>query len=298
MTTPTPLTDGQHQLGSVLIGAGTNVLIATIEGLGQPPLRSSDVEPPGEDGLWLGTDYYSGRTLRIDAGIRQAGDWQGVLDTLSALLDDSDTPTVRGQGGTTLDLRLKFPGRDARVIRGRLRKLDPDVSQSIHGWVPLDIEFQAQDHLFYADAPGTTSMPLGSLTAGGVTFPLVFPFTIAGDPSAVGRPGFLEVAGTAPTWPVLRVAGPCANPTITHVASGRTLTVQTTLAAGEWVEIDTRPGWRTVLRENGGSVPLAPTSRIDQFVLSPGLNEIHWSATDPTLTSTLAVTWWPAYKAL
>lgn len=298
MTTPTPLTDGQHQLGSVLIGAGTNVLIAAIEGLGQPPLRSSDVEPPGEDGLWLGTDYYSGRTLRIDAGIRQAGDWQGVLDTLSALLDDSDTPTVRGQGGTTLDLRLKFPGRDARVIRGRLRKLDPDVSQSIHGWVPLDIEFQAQDHLFYADAPGTTSMPLGSLTAGGVTFPLVFPFTIAGDPSAVGRPGFLEVAGTAPTWPVLRVAGPCANPTITHVASGRTLTVQTTLAAGEWVEIDTRPGWRTVLRENGGSVPLAPTSRIDQFVLSPGLNEIHWSATDPTLTSTLAVTWWPAYKAL
>jgi hypothetical protein len=168
----------------------------------------------------------------------------------------------------------------------------------VFGYAPLDIEFQTSDHLFYADTPGTTSMPLGSLTAGGVTFPLVFPFTIAGDPSAVGRPGFLQVEGTAPTWPVLRVAGPCANPTITHVASGRSLTVLATLAAGEWVEIDTRPGWRTVLRENGGSARLAPTSRVDEFVLSPGLNEIHWSATDPTLTSTLAVTWWPAYKAL
>jgi phage-related protein len=131
-----------------------------------------------------------------------------------------------------------------------------------------------------------------------MTFPLQFPFTIAGDPSAIGRPGYLQVEGTAPTWPVIRVNGPCANPTIVHVTTGRQLTLQTTLAAGEWVEIDTRPGWRSVLRENGGGAPLAATSRIDEFVLTPGLNEIRWQATDNTLTSTLAVTWWPAYKAL
>lgn len=298
MSTPIELADGQHQLGTVLIGTGTAVRIATIEGLGQPPLRTQDVEPPGEDGLWIGADYYGGRTLRIDAGISQSGNQAGALDTLAALQDDADTPAVRGAGGTVMNLRLKFPGRDTRVVRGRLRKLSPDVTKSIHGWIPLDIEFQAQDHLYYADEPSSTSMPLGALTAGGMTFPLAFPFTIAGDPAAVGRPGFLEVDGTASTWPVLRVSGPCANPVITHVASGRRLTVQTTLAAGEWVEIDTRPGWRSVLRENGGSASLAPASRIDQFVLTPGLNEIQWSASDLTLTSTLAVTWWPAYKAL
>jgi phage-related protein len=141
-------------------------------------------------------------------------------------------------------------------------------------------------------------MPLGSLTEGGMTFPLQFPFTIAGAASAIARPGYIQVDGTKATAPVLRVNGPCANPSITHVGSGRTLTVQTTLAAGEWVQIDTRPGWRTVLRENGGGAPLTAVSRIDQFVLTPGLNEIRWNATDNTLTSTLAVTWWPAYKAL
>ena len=298
MSTPIELADYQHQLGTVLIGRGTSIDVRTIEGLGQPPLRTADVEPPGEDGTWLGTDYYAGRLLRIDAAVKVVADDAGVLDAAAGLQDDADTPEVRGQGGTTMDLRLKFPGRPARVVRGRLRKFEVTLDQVVFGYAPLDIEFQAQDHLFYADSPGTTSMPLGSLTAGGVTFPLVFPFTIAGDPSAVGRPGFLEVEGTAPTWPVLRVAGPCANPTITHVASGRSLTVLTTLLAGEWVEIDTRPGWRTVLRENGGSARLSPASRIDEFVLVPGLNEIHWSATDLTLTSTLAVTWWPAYKAL
>ncbi|MCX4911797.1 hypothetical protein [Streptomyces sp. NBC_00878] len=298
MSTPIELEDGQHQLGSVLIGRGTSVRIATIEGLGQPSVRSQDVEPPGEDGLWIGADYYSGRTLRIDAGISQSGNQAGALDTLAALQADADSAGVRGSGGLTMSLRLKFPGRPTRVVRGRLRKLEPDVTKSIHGWIPLDIEFQGQDHLYYADEPDTTSIPLGILSHGGFTAPIVPPFTIAGDPFAVGRPSFLSVAGTAPTWPLLRVNGPCANPSITHVESGVSITVQTTLADGEWVEIDTRPGWRTVLRNNGGGAPMTPQSRIDLFRLTPGPNEIAWAATDPTLTSTLAVTWWPAYKAL
>lgn len=298
MSTPVELVDYQHQLGSVLIGRGTAVDIRALEGLGQPVVRAQDVEPPGQDGLWLGPDFYAGRILRIDAAIKKPGQVPAVLDAAAALQDESDTAAVRGQGGTTVNLRLKFPGRPVRVVRGRLRKFEPDLSQLIHGYVPLDIEVQAADHLYYADESASTSMPLGSLTAGGMTFPLQFPFVIAGDPSAVGRPGYLEVEGTTATWPVIRVTGPCANPTITHVTTGRSLTVLTTLAAGEWVEIDTRPGWRSVLRENGGAAPLAPASRIDEFVLTPGMNEIRWQATDNTLTSTLAVTWWPAYKAL
>lgn len=298
MSTPVELGDFQHELGGVLIGRDTNVDIRAIEGLGQPPVRSDDVEPPGEDGTWLGTDYYAGRIIRIDAAAKVAENVPGVLDLTADLQDLADTAQVRGQGGTTMDLRLKFPGRPARTVRGRLRRFDPDFTQLIHGYAPLDIEFQAQDHLYYDSESQTTSMPLGSLTAGGITFPLQFPFTIAGAASAVARPGYIQVDGTNATPPVLRVNGPCANPSITHVGTGRTLTVQTTLAAGEWVQIDTRPGWRTVLRENGGGASLTAQSRIDQFVLTPGLNEIRWSATDNSLTSTLAVTWWPAYKAL
>jgi hypothetical protein len=298
MSTPVELVDYQHQLGPVLIGRGTSITIRAIEGLGQVAPRTTDVEPPGEDGLWLGPDYYGGRTVRIDAAVKNPGNSSAVLDTLALLQDASDTAAVRGQAGTTLALRLKFPGRPTRVVHGRLRKFEPDLVTLKHGYAPVDLEFQTADHLYYDDESQSTSMPLGSLTEGGMTFPLQFPFTIAGDPSAIGRPGYLEVGGTRETWPVIRVSGPCANPTITHVTTGRSLTVLTTLAAGEWVEIDTRPGWRTVLRENGGGAPLAPASRIDQFVLTPGLNEIRWTATDNTLTSTLAVTWWPAYKAL
>lgn len=297
MSTPVELIDHQHELAGILIGKDTPVVISAIEGLGRAPQRTADVEPPGEDGLWLGPDYFSGRTIRIAAGIKTPGDEAAALAVHAALQEATDDEAVRLAGGATTTLRLKFPGRPARTVYGRIRALDADLSQAKHGWIPLDIEFTAQDQLFYGEQQ-STAMPLGSLTQGGLTFPLMFPFTIEYTAGAIGRPGFITVEGTAPTWPVLRVAGPCANPSISHVASGRTLTVQGSLAAGEWVEIDTRPGWRTVLRDNGGGMPLTAQSRIDLFRLDPGLNEIHWTATDPTLTSTLAVTWWPAYKAL
>jgi hypothetical protein len=298
MSTPVELDDFQHELAGVLIGHGTPIVLATIEGLGRAKVRTADVEPPGEDGLWLGADYYTGRTVRIPAGIKVPGNEAGALDVLAQLEDATSDDAVRLIGGATLDLRLKFPGRDARVVRGRVRQLEADLTTVKHGWIPLDIEFTAADHLFYADTAESASIPLGGLTEGGMTFPLMFPFTIEDTAGAVGRPGFLTVAGTAPTWPLLRINGPCANPTVKHVATGRTLTVQASLAAGEWIQIDTRPGWRSVLRNNGGGAPLSPTSRIDTFQFLPGVNEIHWTATDPTLTSTLAVTWWPAFKAL
>jgi phage-related protein len=291
------LVDGQHELAGVLIGKGTPVVIAAIEGLGRAPQRTADVEPPGQDGLWLGPDLFNGRTIKIDASIKTPGNQQAALDVHAQLQEAADNEAVRLAGGATTDLRLKFPGRPARIVRGRIRELAAVLTQAKHGLIPLDIEFTGQDQLFY-DEQQTTSMPLGALTQGGLTFPLVFPFTIEYTAGAVGRPGFIDTAGTAPTWPVLRITGPCANPVIKHVASGRTLTVQGSLLAGEWVEIDTRPGWRTVLRSNGGGMALTPQSRIDLFRLDPGLNEIHWNATDPTLTSSLAVTWWPAYKAL
>ncbi|MGP3737905.1 phage distal tail protein (plasmid) [Streptomyces sp. GDS52] len=297
MSTPVELADHQHDLAGILIGRGTPVVVAAIEGLGRAPQRTADIEPPGEDGLWLGPDFFAGRTIRIDAGIRTPGDEVAALAVHAALQEAADDEAVRLAGGATTSLRLKFPGRPARTVRGRIRLLDADLTTAVHGWIPLDIEYTAHDHLYYGERQ-STSMPLGSLTQGGMTFPVMFPFTIEDTAGAVGRPGFLTVTGSAPTWPVLRISGPCANPSVTHVASGRTLTVQGSLAAGEWVEIDTRPGWRTVLRSNGGGMPLTARSRIDLFRLAPGLNELHWTATDPTLTSTLAVTWWPAYKAL
>ncbi|MEU9097094.1 hypothetical protein [Streptomyces sp. NPDC048361] len=294
---PVPLSDFQHDLGGLVIGAGTAISIANIEGLGRAPVRTGDVDPPHADGIWLGADYYSGRTIRIDAAIKTPGDPAAALDILAALERLHDDPALRLTGGAATALRLKLPGRDIRVVFGRLRKADADLERLVHGWLPIDIEFLTADPLFYADHQEQLVMPLRTIVGGGFTAPVVAPIVVTPAPGGAARPGWMTVEGTAPTWPVLRIDGPCANPVITHAESGHALRLDAAIGRDEWVEIDTRPTWRSVLRRDGGSVPLTG-GRLDAFSLPPGRSEIRWQATDPSNSARLTVTWRPAWSTL
>ena len=296
----TALLDYQHEIGGVLIGAGTAVLLGNIEGLGRATVRATDVDPPDQDGTWPGQDYYAARTVRIPAGIRTPGDAGAALDILASLQAAADDPGVRLQGGAVMDLRLKLPGRDVRVLHGRLRTLDADLEQVVHGWIPLDLQFVAVDPRFYADDLSVVSVPLGQVFGGGFSAPVRAPVRVTSTAGADARPGWVTNAGTAETWPLLRIDGPCTNPTITHVESGRALTLNTSIPAGDWIEIDTRPTWRTVLRGNGGnaSTTLTGSSRIDLFSMPAGRSELRWTAVDDTNTCRLTVSWRSAWLAL
>lgn len=295
------LTDWQYDLGGVLIGKGTTVNVIDTSGFGRPPVRDNDVDRPSMDGQWAGPDYWSGRQVQIDAAIKIPGQPDACLDMIAAIQAASDTAAVRLVGGQGMTLRIKRPGRPVKRLTARMRKLDPEDKDIIHGYVPLDIEFLAHDPQFYADTETTTELPLGWLTGGGFAAPVAAPIFVQDGTVAAVRPGWVTNAGDADAWPIIRITGPCTNVTITHVASGRSLTLPTlTLAAGRWVEIDTRPGYCTVTWDNGGnaSTYLSPSSRIDLFSLPPGTSEMRWTAFDNTNTARLRLTWRDAYIAL
>lgn len=61
---PAVLKDFQLELGGVVIGHGTWVPIAEIEGLGRAPVRGDVVPRPGADGAWAGIEALaSGRAI-------------------------------------------------------------------------------------------------------------------------------------------------------------------------------------------------------------------------------------------
>ncbi|QKW31411.1 phage tail family protein (plasmid) [Streptomyces seoulensis] len=298
---PLDLTDWQYDLGGVVIGAGTSVDVIETAGLGRPPVRDNDVDQPSMDGQWAGPDYWSARTVQIDAAIKMPGQPDACHDVIAAIQQASDTAAVRLVGGQGMVLRIKRPGRPVKQLTGRLRKLDPEYKQVIHGYVPLDLEFVAHDPTFYADTDSTTELPLGWLSGGGFTAPVTAPIYVQSGTTAATRPGWVTNAGDTDAWPVIRITGPCSNVSILHADSGRTLALPTlTLAAGRWVEIDTRPGYRTVTWDNGGNagVYLSPASRLDLFSLPPGQSEMRWTAVDNTNTARLRITWRNAYVAL
>ncbi len=300
MTDPI-LTTGQLDLAGIVIGADTAVQIRDITGLGRPPVRDNDVDQPSLDGAWPGPDYYAARPVQIDAAIRIPGDRAAALNLLADLQQPLHTAAIRLTAGTTQDLRLAWPGRPVKRLHGRVRRLDADMQRSIHGYIPLDIEYLATDPLWYADTTTVAEIPLGWLTGGGFAAPVVAPVYVQDGTVAADRPGWVTNAGTTDTWPIIRITGPCAQVTITHVPTGRTLQLPTlALTAGQWIDIDTRPGFRTVTRETGGNALsyLSPASRIDQFSLPPGQSEMRWTAVDNTNTARLRLTWRDAYTAL
>jgi hypothetical protein len=253
------------------------------------------------DGQWAGPDYWAGRQIQFDAAIKIPGDPDACQDMVAALQAATDASSVRLVGGQGLALRIKRPGRPVKQLTVRARKLDPDDSRIIHGYVPLDLEFLAHDPTWYADAETTTEIPLGWLTGGGFAAPVVAPIYVQDGTVAADRPGWVTNNGDADAWPVIRITGPCSNVSIIHVPTGRTLAMPTlTLAAGRWVELDTRPGYRTVTWDNGGnaSAYLTPGSRIDLFSLPPGQSEMRWTAFDNTNSARLRLTWRDAYIAL
>ncbi|MFJ4473226.1 phage distal tail protein [Streptomyces sp. NPDC089424] len=294
------LADWQYDIGGVVIGAGTSVQVRETAGFGRPPVRDSDVDQPSSDGQFAGPDYWSGRQVQIDAAIKIPGDAAACHDMVANLEAATDASSVRLVAGQGMPFRVKRPGRPVKRLTVRTRRLAPEYRQVIHGYVPLDMEFLAHDPTWYADEESTTEIPLGWLTGGGFAAPVTAPIFVQSGTTAADRPGWVHNAGSADTWPVIRITGPCANVTVIHVPTGRTLALPTlNLDAGQWVEIDTRPGYRTVTRENGGNANyLSPASRIDLFSLPPGTSEMRWTAFDSTNTARLRMTWRDAYTAL
>lgn len=299
---PLEIDDYQYDVGGVLIGTGTLVNVISTKGLlGRPPVRDNDVDQPSMDGMFAGPDYFAARQVQIEAAVKTPGNAGAAHDMVAALQAVTDAADVRLVGGQGLTLRCKRPGRVVKRLTVRTRTLDPEDEQVIHGYLPMELEFLAHDPTWYADEETTTEIPLGWLTGGGFTAPIVAPIFVQDGTVAAVRPGWVTNSGDADAWPVIRITGPCANISVIHVASGRTLALPTlSLATGRWIEIDTRPGYRTVTWDNGGnaSTYLSPASRIDLFSLPPGQSEMRWTAFDNTNSARMRLTWRDAYIAL
>ncbi len=198
-------------------------------------------------------------------------------------------------------MRAKWPGRPVKRLYGRWRRVEAvTMSQAIYGWIPLALEFTVMDPCWHADESQSLTLPLDvSDDSQGFKAPVVAPIT-TGVSNPSQRPGWVLNSGNQGAWPTVRIDGPVTNPKVWVVETGRYLQLNTSLAVGEWIEIETRPGTRWVLRNGSGNAATALTakSRLDLFRIPPKRSEIRWTATDYTNTCRLTLSWRDAYKAL
>ena len=259
------------------------ILSPDSSGLDSPDIRESFDDIPEGDGAVHGTFFKGRRPVILSGVIRHtdATDRNTRIDRLRRAaglntLEDSIL-TWTPDGGESLMLRLRL-NQALRVVGG---------------WVKsFQIPLIAEDPLIYSESLNTTEITATTTVEFGREYPRVYPLDYGALP-AVGQ-GNVTNEGDVTSPPILRVYGPGQNPAITNMATGETITLLYTLAAGDYLHIDPLKGEVLLngVLNRYSAVDLSSTS---WWGLEPGTNDIRLRYFSYSTGAKLQVDWRDAY---
>ncbi|MEU8264485.1 hypothetical protein AB0C02_28165 [Micromonospora sp. NPDC048999] len=241
-------------------------------------------------GSWSGAEWAAERVvpmrILVDAGRDDVG---AALDLRHALAAAFAPVTT----GPDVPLRWRQGGREYQLFV-RPRMAEPDLSLLGAGRMWVRCAAVAVDPRIYSATERVTA-PLGApVYTGGLRVPFRVPFRLvtqqtAGIATAVN-------AGLAPAGLRLRFAGPSPQPRVTVQwpdGTRRQLRVALTLAAGEWLDVDTEA--RTALLNGDPTNSRRADVTGDWPLLAPGSNTLRYAAAEwasGTVTGRWWDTWW------
>lgn len=270
------------QIGSLLLGPGTDYILHSVEGFGVPGVRSSDQERPQDHGIYLGADYLTNRVLTLEATVRGDSPAAAVAN-MDTLLDAWRTPTPTGRQ----PLRVKVPGKPVLYINGRPRRAALKTDRILGRRVGATLEYVSESPAWLADAISSISLTLPDPTAGR-TYPRVYPLAYG---TSTSGSYLVTNTGNFPAFPTGRITGPVSNPRLENITAGQVLQFNIALADGDYLDLD----WaeRTVLLNGTASRYYTLTANSAWWPIAPGQNEVRYIANTFQPGST-TVLWWRA----
>lgn len=287
----TDLLERQAELGGVLFGDLTPVMIGH-EGImiSDADTRLGDRDTPGADGGQFGIDYRDGRTLSMDLWTNTANGAESRA-AFARLHREWGDGTVRATSRAVVPLRFRLEGGDTWVAYGRPRKWTPANQRTrAQGTADVVADFRTHGPRFFSDVERSVQLGLAASGGGGITWPITWPITWA--PSGRSRQDAAVNWGDSPTWPVITISGPVAQPEVEFVGTGRRVRLDMTIPWDRTVTIDTRPWARTVLRDDGAS--FAGQLRGDMLAdlqLPVGQTTVAYRGTDLSGQSACTISW-------
>ena len=294
-----------YGFGGPLPATGATVVIEDVD-FGDPDIETKDVARPRADGMAFGRDWRRGRSISLSLAVLTvytvpAVAGMGGYGTATALAELGQLSRrwqadgVRTVPGAVSMLRYRLAGRQ-RVVYGRGRKLSAVTTQATLGRIPVTAEFACSDHLFYDDTQRTNLVNFIPPGAGGLTFPISFPWSTV----TIGySPGEVTVDGDVATWLTVVIKGPIAQPEVRCIG-GWTIGLDYSIPNGRYVVIDPRPWSRGVRLDDGTNLAGALTRtspRLSEIKIEPGLSEIVLTGRDETGSSNMLLAWRAAFTS-
>ena len=147
----------------------------------------------------------------------------------------------------------------------------------------------------YWQALTTSSVAYSYTTGTGTAWFPIFPLRLAAGAELAAGSG-VDNTGDVDVWPTITATGPFTSLTLRSVTFGRSITVTTTVAAGQTLTIDTAPRTRTV--DLAGVNAWADLTTREWWPLAPGVNDITVSADNATGTTSVVLSWLPRFLSV
>lgn len=288
------LEQSQFEFAGVVFGRSCPIEVTDIE-WGAPEIAAADVESETRDGIVFGRDTVGGSTLTLELLTNgQAAD--EALAAWAALSAVWNAPTWRRTPRAVAPLRLRSWGGPARVVYGRPREWKPANTQAILSGVTAHAaEFRSIDGAYYDDVESERILSMAPDLSGGVTYPITYPAQYG--PVSTVDSNTLPVGGDRATWPVITVAGPIVNPTVTFLGTGVRMRVTTTLTHTQTLTIDPRPWAQTIRRSDGANLrgSASPIPMTALALPAQSAPVVQFTGQDPTGDSRCTIRWRDAY---
>lgn len=248
-----------------------------------PPLAFTEDPVPGGAGSRTRSVRDLPRELGIPVTIR--GDSR---DDLRANLRSLASDLYAGRGDGVL--RITAPSGDVREVTGRfVSGLEGAEASPVLDKAAL--VFRAPDPYWQDGETISVSYSLGSPTP---FFPF-FPLTLA--PETVFGTTTVDNDGDVPAWPVWTIVGPGTSVVLSNDTTGESLTLTYTLASGEAVVIDTRPGAKTVTLDDGSNLYGSLDNTSTMWALAEGSNTVSVTFNTSTVDSYVSLAYRRRYLA-
>lgn len=212
-----------------------------IEGRFMPPFRFIEDEVPMQPGNRLRLVKTQAREVDLPLLIRGTTDIE--LRTKVRALMNAINPSL-GDGR----LRVWTPIVECRELFCRyLSGMELTEGTDSHGltWQKVILIFRAQDPYWYDLNPTIYTFTTGTPA----TFFPFFPLRLSS--STVFADTTIPNNGDVECWPEWIITGPGSSIVLRNLTTGEGLTINATLTTGETITIDTRPGIKTVTKNDG-----------------------------------------------
>jgi len=279
--------DWELEYNGLLMGGDTAYSLSTVSGLlDLPDIKSGDQGRLRRHGLHAGDDFLGGRAVTVEFEVY--GEDDAAFEAAMESLLDATVPA-----GPEIGLAFQLPGvadgtKALVYARPRKRSVNMDTSY-LYKLPTVTVEFFAVDPRIYSSQESSSAVAVAT-TSGGLEFDASPDLTFG----TTGEGGTFnaENAGHFPAGITFRIDGPCSNPRIVNQTLDKTIEIDMTLAAGEYILVDTAD--RTVLLGGTASRYSTLTADSEWFDLGSGDNDIKFRASTSS-GATMTATWRSAW---